>query len=255
MLDTILEGRFVFGISPGGLPSDWEVFGNLDLDRREKFLECIDHVVGLWTGEPPYDLVGKHWSISTARTMIPEIGQGAMVQPLPAAASADRRHRRGAELAERGRGRAPRLGHHLCQLPASPLGANALGHLCRGGRTTGPGRSVHVAGGEDGARGRRRSHGSRVRVRPAEPVPALLRPAGLQARPRGARQPLQGRCRASRLGGHDRLDRRPARDRRDGRTRSSRSYLPFARRSATSAPCSTAGSTGSTLGSPAARWS
>jgi alkanesulfonate monooxygenase SsuD/methylene tetrahydromethanopterin reductase-like flavin-dependent oxidoreductase (luciferase family) len=81
MLDTILEGRFVFGISPGGLPSDWEVFGNLDLDRREKFLECIDHVVGIWTGEPPYDLVGKHWSISTARTMIPEIGQGAMVRP------------------------------------------------------------------------------------------------------------------------------------------------------------------------------
>ena len=40
MLDTILEGRFVFGISPGGLPSDWEVFGNLDVDRREKFREC-----------------------------------------------------------------------------------------------------------------------------------------------------------------------------------------------------------------------
>ena len=81
MLDTLLEGRFVFGISPGGLPSDWEVFGNLDLDRREKFLECIDHVVGLWTGEPPYDLVGRHWQISTARTMLPEIGQGVMVRP------------------------------------------------------------------------------------------------------------------------------------------------------------------------------
>jgi len=81
MLDTILEGRFVFGVSPGGLPSDWEVFGNLDLDRREKFLECMDHVLAIWTGEPPYDLVGKYWSISTARTMIPEIGQGIMVRP------------------------------------------------------------------------------------------------------------------------------------------------------------------------------
>ena len=30
MLDTLLEGRFVFGISPGGLPSDWEIFGNLE---------------------------------------------------------------------------------------------------------------------------------------------------------------------------------------------------------------------------------
>ncbi len=39
MLDHILEGRLLLGVSPGGLPSDWEVFGNLDLDRREKFLE------------------------------------------------------------------------------------------------------------------------------------------------------------------------------------------------------------------------
>ena len=81
MLDNILEGRFVFGISPGGLPSDWEVFGNLDLDRRAKFLECIEHVLAIWVGEEPYNLEGAHWSISTARTMIPEIGQGIMVRP------------------------------------------------------------------------------------------------------------------------------------------------------------------------------
>ena len=81
MLDNILEGRFVFGVSPGGLPSDWEVFGNLDLDRREKFIECIEHVLALWTGEAPYNLAGKHWSVSTERTMIPDIGQGVMVRP------------------------------------------------------------------------------------------------------------------------------------------------------------------------------
>jgi len=81
MLDTILEGRFVFGVSPGGLPSDWEVFGNLDLDRRAKFLECMEHVLAIWTGEAPYDLEGEHWSISTRRTSIPEIGQGVMVRP------------------------------------------------------------------------------------------------------------------------------------------------------------------------------
>src|SRR3984893_18457682 len=46
MLDTMLEGRFVMGISPGGLPSDWEIFGNLDgVDRRAKAQECIDHVL------------------------------------------------------------------------------------------------------------------------------------------------------------------------------------------------------------------
>src|SRR5438128_1081589 len=81
MLDHLLEGRFVFGISPGGLPSDWEVFGNLDLDRREKFRECIDHVLAIWTGEAPYRLQGKHWTISTERTQIAEIGQGSIVRP------------------------------------------------------------------------------------------------------------------------------------------------------------------------------
>jgi alkanesulfonate monooxygenase SsuD/methylene tetrahydromethanopterin reductase-like flavin-dependent oxidoreductase (luciferase family) len=81
MLDNILEGRFVFGISPGGLPSDWEVFGNLDVDRREKFAECIDLVLGIWAGEAPYNLEGKYWTISTERTQIPEIGQGLIVKP------------------------------------------------------------------------------------------------------------------------------------------------------------------------------
>jgi alkanesulfonate monooxygenase SsuD/methylene tetrahydromethanopterin reductase-like flavin-dependent oxidoreductase (luciferase family) len=81
MLDHLLEGRFVFGISPGGLPSDWEVFGNLELDRREKFRECIDHVLGIWTGDAPYRLHGRHWTISTERTQIAEIGQGAIVRP------------------------------------------------------------------------------------------------------------------------------------------------------------------------------
>lgn len=81
MLDHILEGRFIMGISPGGLPSDWEVFGNLDLNRNEKFVECIDHILAIWSGEPPYELAGRHWTISTRRTMIPEIGQGVMVKP------------------------------------------------------------------------------------------------------------------------------------------------------------------------------
>jgi alkanesulfonate monooxygenase SsuD/methylene tetrahydromethanopterin reductase-like flavin-dependent oxidoreductase (luciferase family) len=81
MLDTILEGRFVFGISPGGLASDWEVFGNLDVDRREKFAECIEMILAIWAGDAPYDLRGKHWTVTTERTQIPEIGQGRIVKP------------------------------------------------------------------------------------------------------------------------------------------------------------------------------
>ncbi len=81
MLDNILEGRFVFGISPGGLPSDWEVFGNLDVDRREKFAECIDQILAIWAGDAPYQLQGKYWTVTTEKTQIPEIGQGLIVKP------------------------------------------------------------------------------------------------------------------------------------------------------------------------------
>lgn len=81
MLDHMLEGRFVFGISPGGLRSDFEVFGNLDRDRKAMFDEAIAQVLAIWGGEAPYDLEGEFWNVSTRRTMDPEIGQGIIVGP------------------------------------------------------------------------------------------------------------------------------------------------------------------------------
>ena len=82
MLDHLLDGRFIFGISPGGLLSDAEVFANLDANRNEMFVEAINQVLAIWAGEPPYDIKGKYWSISTARTSMPQIGQGSMPKPL-----------------------------------------------------------------------------------------------------------------------------------------------------------------------------
>ncbi len=82
MLDHLLDGRLNFGISPGGLASDAEVFGNLDADRNAMFLECINMVLKIWESEPPYNLEGQFWNISTERTLIPEIGQGLMHRPL-----------------------------------------------------------------------------------------------------------------------------------------------------------------------------
>jgi alkanesulfonate monooxygenase SsuD/methylene tetrahydromethanopterin reductase-like flavin-dependent oxidoreductase (luciferase family) len=82
MLDHLLDGRFLFGISPGGLLSDAEVFGNLDADRNAMFLECINQVLAIWTGEPPYHLKGKYWSIAIEKQLIPDIGQGYLPKPL-----------------------------------------------------------------------------------------------------------------------------------------------------------------------------
>lgn len=82
MLDHMLDGRFNFGISPGGLASDAEVFGNLDADRQAMFLECINQVLQIWESEVPYSIEGQYWNISTERTQMPDIGQGIMPKPL-----------------------------------------------------------------------------------------------------------------------------------------------------------------------------
>lgn len=81
MLDHMAKGRYLMGISPGGLLSDAEVFGNLDKNRTEMFVEAIDHILAIWSGEPPYKREGKYWNITTERTYIPALGQGAMHKP------------------------------------------------------------------------------------------------------------------------------------------------------------------------------
>ena len=81
MLDHLLKGRFIMGISPGGLMSDAEVFGNLGKDRNAMFVECINTVLKIWDSEPPYKIEGEFWNISVEKTMIPEIGQGFIMKP------------------------------------------------------------------------------------------------------------------------------------------------------------------------------
>ena len=81
MVDTLLEGRFILGIGPGGLRSDAEIMENLDADRTALFVESIEHMIALWTDEPPYRLAGRKWRLTTERTWIPDLGQGAMLRP------------------------------------------------------------------------------------------------------------------------------------------------------------------------------
>lgn len=81
MLDHLLKGRFIMGISPGGLMSDAEAFGNYQKDRNAIFLESINMVLDIWTREGPYDLKGRYFEVTTGKTMIPEIGQGTIIKP------------------------------------------------------------------------------------------------------------------------------------------------------------------------------
>jgi len=108
MLDHILEGRFIMGISPGGLMSDAEVFGNYQKDRNAIFLESINMVLEIWKRDGPYDLAGQFFNVSTGKTMIPEIGQGTILKPFqkphpPIVVTAVAPHSRGVmEAAKRG---------------------------------------------------------------------------------------------------------------------------------------------------------
>ena len=81
MLDHMVDGRFILGIGPGGLPSDIEVFGNLDLDRNAKMVEVFDQVLRIWNGDAPYDVAGLYNAFTTRRTLFAEIGQGIAPGP------------------------------------------------------------------------------------------------------------------------------------------------------------------------------
>jgi len=81
MMDNMLEGRFIWGIGPGGQPSDVEAFGNSDLDRNQKMVEAFDQILELWWGEAPFNIKGNFYSICTEKTHLPEIGQGIIPKP------------------------------------------------------------------------------------------------------------------------------------------------------------------------------
>jgi alkanesulfonate monooxygenase SsuD/methylene tetrahydromethanopterin reductase-like flavin-dependent oxidoreductase (luciferase family) len=81
MMDHLLKGRFILGISPGGLMSDAEVFGNLGKDRNAMFVEGINTVLKIWESDPPYNIEGEFWNVTVEKTMIPSIGQGFIMKP------------------------------------------------------------------------------------------------------------------------------------------------------------------------------
>jgi alkanesulfonate monooxygenase SsuD/methylene tetrahydromethanopterin reductase-like flavin-dependent oxidoreductase (luciferase family) len=81
MVDTLLEGRFILGVGPGGLASDAEMMETMDANRNAIFVESMEHMLALWTGEPPYRRKGERWKLSTERTWAPEIGMGAVLKP------------------------------------------------------------------------------------------------------------------------------------------------------------------------------
>ena len=168
MVDHMLEGRFLFGIGPGGLRSDMEVFGNLELDRNAMFVEAIEQILAIWAGDAPYNLKGRFWNISTEKTLLREVGQGVMVKPYqkphpPIAVTAVVPHSKGL-VAAAARGWLPITANFLQPVWAATHWPAYVKGCEQGGRAAHPGdwrvcKSIFVA--EDDATARRyaKSHG------------------------------------------------------------------------------------------------
>jgi alkanesulfonate monooxygenase SsuD/methylene tetrahydromethanopterin reductase-like flavin-dependent oxidoreductase (luciferase family) len=82
MFDHLSNGRFIFGIGPGGLQSDFELFGTDDKNRMEMLGESIDTIIKLWTSPPPYNIQGKHWTTKIEKWHMEDVGMGHMAPVL-----------------------------------------------------------------------------------------------------------------------------------------------------------------------------
>lgn len=82
LFDHLVQGRFIFGIGPGGLQSDFELFDTFNKDRSAMVRESIDMILDIWQGDPPYNLEGKYWSTKIQEWAMDDVGLGRMVKPL-----------------------------------------------------------------------------------------------------------------------------------------------------------------------------
>jgi len=80
--DHMSRGRFMLGVGPGGLLSDFELFGNADRAvRGRKFLESIAMIQRIWAQDPPYDFKGEFYNVHLKDAIIAELGIGTMPKP------------------------------------------------------------------------------------------------------------------------------------------------------------------------------
>jgi alkanesulfonate monooxygenase SsuD/methylene tetrahydromethanopterin reductase-like flavin-dependent oxidoreductase (luciferase family) len=81
--DHMSQGRFLFGIGTGSLPSDYELFDVADVGKRNRMLlESMDIIARIWAQEPPYEFNGEFWRFGIRKAISRELGIGFMPKPL-----------------------------------------------------------------------------------------------------------------------------------------------------------------------------
>lgn len=80
--DHMSKGRFIFGIGPGALATDFQLFGNEEgWARLRKSLESIEMIHKIWEGSPPFDIKGEFYAVKIDKNIVPELGTGFMQKP------------------------------------------------------------------------------------------------------------------------------------------------------------------------------
>ena len=91
--DYLTKGRFIMGVGPGGLGSDFELFETFEKDRSAMMVEAVDMIHAIWRSDPPYRIHGKYWNTMVDKQVQLHLGIGPMLKPYqkpfpPLAASA-----------------------------------------------------------------------------------------------------------------------------------------------------------------------
>jgi alkanesulfonate monooxygenase SsuD/methylene tetrahydromethanopterin reductase-like flavin-dependent oxidoreductase (luciferase family) len=80
--DHMSKGRFMLGVGPGGLISDFELFKCPEVHARNRMVvEAADMIQRIWTQDPPYTLKGEFWDVEIKDAIVPELGVGFMPKP------------------------------------------------------------------------------------------------------------------------------------------------------------------------------
>ena len=80
--DHMSRGRFMLGVGPGGLISDFELFKKTDHNARNRMVvEAVDMIERIWVQDPPYELKGEFWDVSIKAGINARLGVGFMPKP------------------------------------------------------------------------------------------------------------------------------------------------------------------------------
>jgi alkanesulfonate monooxygenase SsuD/methylene tetrahydromethanopterin reductase-like flavin-dependent oxidoreductase (luciferase family) len=79
--DHLAEGRFIMGVGPGGLGSDFELFETFDKNRAEMMVEGVDMIHAIWRSDPPYRIHGTYWNVVVDKQVQARLGIGPMLKP------------------------------------------------------------------------------------------------------------------------------------------------------------------------------